>query len=493
MKVLVTETFLWYATIFMVLNIFFQIFFFFISSLMYKSNLNKSNKIQNLLKFLSIISIITSFFMVLFSFYYYLISFYKLSASKRFTKNISTFWLDFDFYNIPLVMDLFGFLIMLISFIVGFLSLKALDNRLFWKQTKYFYYFNIFTSITYFFSLTQNLMLLFILYECFLLPSFILVYYISPNKRALQASIYFILWTQIGSFFVASAIFYIVSKTNSFVFSEIKLYKFSIKEVWSLYFILFIGFGVKVPIWPFHYWLTKTHVEAPAGFSMFLSGFLVKTAIFCFYKISNLLHLEINTYFFISITLFGIIDASLKMWSQTDLKKLVAYSTIQEMNLIYLTFLLGDSHFILGGLFFCFTHSILSCLMFYLVDCIQRRFHTRSVLELSGILHTTPNLGLAIFIMCLFFFGLPGTLKFTSEFIIFSHLIELDNFNFFILIICTNFFGVIGFAKCWFNCLFGMNPKTFRYLPVDLTLKESLIINICNFLLIFPNLFLLII
>lgn len=157
------------------------------------------------------------------------------------------------------------------------------------------------------------------------------------------------------------------------------------------------------------------------------------------------------------------------------------------MNLIYLTFLLGDSYFILGGLIFCFTHSILSCLMFYLVDCIQRRFHSRSVLELSGILHTTPNLGLAIFIMCLFFFGLPGTLKFTSEFLIFSNLIELDSFSFFILIICTNFFGIIGFAKSWFNCLFGVNPKTFRYLPVDLTAKESLIIIICSLLLIFPN------
>jgi NADH:ubiquinone oxidoreductase subunit 4 (subunit M) len=159
------------------------------------------------------------------------------------------------------------------------------------------------------------------------------------------------------------------------------------------------------------------------------------------------------------------------------------------MNLIYLTFLLGDTQFILGGLFFCFTHSILSCLMFYLVDCVQRRYHTRSVLELSGILHTTPNLGICIFIMCIFFFGLPGTLKFTSEFLIFSNLIELDNFNFFILIICSNFFGIIGFSKLWFNCLFGMNPKTFRYLPVDLNMKELLIINICNFFLIFPNIF----
>jgi NADH:ubiquinone oxidoreductase subunit 4 (subunit M) len=84
--------------------------------------------------------------------------------------------------------------------------------------------------------------------------------------------------------------------------------------------------------------LTKTHVEAPAGFSMYLSGFLVKSAIFGFYKISNVLGGEISTYFFSTICIMGVVDASLKMWSQTDLKKLVAYGTIQEMNLIYLIF-----------------------------------------------------------------------------------------------------------------------------------------------------------
>jgi formate hydrogenlyase subunit 3/multisubunit Na+/H+ antiporter MnhD subunit len=71
---------------------------------------------------------------------------------------------------------------------------------------------------------------------------------------------------------------------------------------------------------------------------MYLSGFLVKTALFGFYKIINLLGNEINSVFFSSICIIGIIDSSLKMWGQTDIKKLVAYGTIQEMNIIYLTF-----------------------------------------------------------------------------------------------------------------------------------------------------------
>jgi NADH:ubiquinone oxidoreductase subunit 4 (subunit M) len=71
---------------------------------------------------------------------------------------------------------------------------------------------------------------------------------------------------------------------------------------------------------------------------MYLSGFLVKSAVYGFYKLTNLLGCDINTSFFSTICIIGVVDSSMKMWGQTDLKKLVAYGTIQEMNLIFLTF-----------------------------------------------------------------------------------------------------------------------------------------------------------
>jgi formate hydrogenlyase subunit 3/multisubunit Na+/H+ antiporter MnhD subunit len=82
--------------------------------------------------------------------------------------------------------------------------------------------------------------------------------------------------------------------------------------------------------------LTKTHVEASAGFSMYLSGFLVKTALYGFYKYVSILGTGINTTFFIAIAGVGVVDASIKMFSQVDLKKLVAFCTVQEMNMIYM-------------------------------------------------------------------------------------------------------------------------------------------------------------
>jgi len=86
--------------------------------------------------------------------------------------------------------------------------------------------------------------------------------------------------------------------------------------------------------------------------------------------------------------------------------------------------------------------------MFYLVDCIQRRYHTRVISEISGILHTTPNLGISILLMQILYSGLPGTLKFLSEFYIFSGLICTAPFSVILLMYGANFFGLIGFSKC---------------------------------------------
>ena len=106
---------------------------------------------------------------------------------------------------------------------------------------------------------------------------------------------------------------YLITVVGSINFLDIKLYEFSQLESFLLYFFLFMGFGFKVPLWPFHYWLTKTHVEAPAGFSMYLSGFLVKSAVYGFYKLTNLLGNDINTTLFSTICIIGIVDSSLKM------------------------------------------------------------------------------------------------------------------------------------------------------------------------------------
>jgi NADH-quinone oxidoreductase subunit M len=155
------------------------------------------------------------------------------------------------------------------------------------------------------------------------------------------------------------------------------------------------------------------------------------------------------------------------------------------MNLIYLAFCWGDSCAILGGILFCITHAALSTLMFFLVDCIQKRFNSRNLTEIAGLLQATPNLGIAIIIMCILYAGLPNTLKFTSEFYIFIGLLETSIIYTSLLIFIANVIGLVGFSKCWFNVVFGINFKQKTIASFDLTLKELLILSLtCVFLVI---------
>lgn len=163
------------------------------------------------------------------------------------------------------------------------------------------------------------------------------------------------------------------------------------------------------------------------------------------------------------------------------------------MNIIYLVFCWGDSTNITAGILFCITHAFLSTLMFFLVDCIQRRYFTRSVIEISGILQKTPNLGISILHMGIFYAGMPGTLKFTSEFYIWSAFMEIAPLSAFLVIYIATCLGLIGFSKLWFDVIFGMSTKNNNLSKLDLTLKEFFIIGL-SFIMLFvscysPNLF----
>ena len=386
--------------------------------------------------------------------------------------------------NIDFIFDFFGLFLIILAFIVGYISILTLDTRLNFNNLNHIYYFNIFIIIIYFYVSVNNILLFFLLYEFLMVPSFFIIYYLSNSRRSTQSSLYFIMWTQLGSFLVLIAISYIIFLTNFIKISDLIYFKFTKNESIFLFIFIFLGFGFKVPVWPFHYWITKTHVEAPSGFSIYLSGFLVKSALYGFYKIFA--NLTINFYVtpFLILCLFSIVDASLKMWGQTDLKKLVAYGTIQEMNWIYLSLCIGDSFLLYVSIIFTITHALLSTLMFFLVDCIYRRYNSRSIIEVNGINHNLPNLSISIIIMILFFSGLPGSIKFISEFCILSTLIDLMPFITIIVLFISNVLGLIGFSKVWFNSLFGSVKKNTKNYNIDLSYKELYIIWL-NFIFMF--------
>jgi NADH:ubiquinone oxidoreductase subunit 4 (subunit M) len=117
------------------------------------------------------------------------------------------------------------------------------------------------------------------------------------------------------------------------------------------------------------------------------------------------------------------------------------------MGLVYLTMCFGDTTAMLGGFVFSITHALLSSIFFFLVDAVSRRFYTRNIVEINGILHLSPNLGIVILLSCVFCSGLPGTLKFISELYIFAGLFDITPLSTIIVLFGANFFGLIGFSK----------------------------------------------
>lgn len=357
--------------------------------------------------------------------------------------------------NTQLVTNPFSDVLVILSLLVTCISWIYLSERYLYKTTSASAYFLIFVVLTVNMCFSNNLLTMFIFFELLFVPSLFFVYRYGYAKKIDKTIHFLLLWTLCGSFLCLTGLVYLYSITKTLYLSNLVHCHFSVYEQNLLFLIFFIGFGVKVPVWPFHYWLTKVHVEAPTGFSIFLSGFLVKTAFFCFYNFYLLFFSPFGRICALAIICWGFFDASVRMWASTDIKRLVAYATIQEMNLIMaFLFMLPSTNYIFLNIFLL-VHGVLSSFLFYLVDNIQKRSHTRNLSALSGFAITAPKLHYFIWIAVLVFRGFPFFIKFFIEW----ELLHAFYVNFGILgfgfFAFAAIFGVLGFCRIWFSVLYG--------------------------------------
>lgn len=379
--------------------------------------------------------------------------------------------------------------IILLALLTTLISWFFLSERHIIKKTFFTFYFSIFMIITFNMVYTNNLLSMFVFFELLFVPSLFFVYKFGYTKKVNKTITYLLLWTLSGSLLVLCGLAYLFTITKTLQWGVLNTIKFSIYEKNVLFLIFFFGFGVKIPLWPFHYWLTKVHVDAPTGFSMFLSGYLVKTAFYCltyFYFLFITPFTKIVTLVFI---ICGLLDASLRMWAVSDIKKLIAFATVQEMNLILLLFVLLNNSMLLLVNIFLLIHGVLSIFLFYLVDQVQKQSATRNIMNLSGFSYV-KGLNLLIWSAILIFRGFPLFIKFFIEWELLTTLIiNFDMFGF-IIFFCVNFFGVLGFCRIWFIVLYGYpstSIKSFTILKKDFTVGVFLVtilflLNFCIYL-----------
>ena len=381
----------------------------------------------------------------------FLIYFFKL----YFIHVYSFFFNYLNFFSNYLNFFFFSDTLICLALFITAVSWIFLGERYQFNNIFFLMYFFIFIICTIGMVSTSNLLVMIIFFEFLFLPSLFFVYKFGYSHKVEKTIYYLLLWTMTGSLLVLSGTAYLFSITNDLNINNLLYLKFSNYENNILMLLFFFGFGVKIPIWPFHYWLTKVHVEAPTGFSIFLSGFLVKTAFFCLVYFYQLFITPFFKNIILCFILIGSFDASLRMWSVTDIKRLIAFATIQDLISIFSFFVLLVIIFYSILNLFLLVHGILSGFLFFLVDQVYKQFMTRQLSGIAGINKLSPTLHAIVWFAILIFRGFPIFIKFFIEY---ELLIEMIN-NFYILgalyFFIISFFGVIGFSRVWLSMLYG--------------------------------------
>ena len=319
---------------------------------------------------------------------------------------------------------------------------------------------------------TKTFIGFFFFYECLLVPSFFILYKFAKTRRCVEAAYLMFFWTQFGALFLIFSFLYLFAITGSTAFQVSEIFAFSRFESNFLFACWFIGFGVKLPIWPFYGWLPKAHVEASTNFSIFLSGVLVKFAFFGLLKCLLTLKIEPTLIYVYPFLIVGLIDSVFKLFYQIDLKKLVAYSTVVEMHWLTFCIISGQSGLLLSGFCMLISHALMSTNSFLLVDALNRRFKTRLITEIGGVNFLCPKLFLAILVNLLIFLGFPGSLFFIAETLFFSFLFDLFPICGILFVFLLYFCAPIFFFRSWMNAMFGLTRTLSSAIPVDLLNKE---------------------
>lgn len=379
----------------------------------------------------------------------------------------------------------FGDAIVILCLIVGLVCLELLGPKNFFQSVNNLSIFFFFTFFIILMTSTANLLIMFISFEFIFLPTVYFAYTLGYTKKIDNASKMLIYWTLFGSFLVLSNLGYLYYQYKTLNYFFLTEKSFSQQESLFLFFNFLLGFGIKIPIAPLHFWLLKVHVEAPTAFSIYLSGFLVKSALYCFYMFLSLFsNNNLYTYLIVWV-LYSLIISTLGLARQVDIKKLIAWATVQEMSFILLFLLLKQLMLTHTCILFTLLHGLMSSYMFYLVDMLQRRYKTRSLKYITGLNMFFPDLTKYVWFLILLFSGFPFTIKFFIEWSLISLLLETNKIILLSVIFFINFLGVIFFCKIMFTVLYGTPAKQDTELEFfEIQKKEKTILQLLLFTII---------
>jgi NADH-quinone oxidoreductase subunit M len=269
--------------------------------------------------------------------------------------------------------------------------------------------------------LAQDLFLFYIFWEFTLVPMYFIIG-IWGGPRRVYAAIKFFLYTMAGSILMLLAILWLGIYGNTFSVPEL-IEKGNIPaniQIW-LFLAFTIAFAIKVPMWPVHSWLPDAHVEAPTAGSVILAGVLLKMGTYGFIRFNIPLFPDATVQAAPWIALFatiGIIYGAWVSYAQSDVKKLVAYSSVSHLGFVMLGLFALNPEGVAGSILQMINHGISTGALFLLIGMIYEQTHTREIKVYGGLWKITPIFGVFMLISALSSMGLPGLNGFVGEFTI---------------------------------------------------------------------------
>lgn len=355
--------------------------------------------------------------------------------------------------------------------------------------------------------ISLDMFLFYIFWEVMLIPMYFIIG-IWGGKERIYASIKFFIYTMAGSLLMLIAIIwlgvYVKNLSGSFSSDLLVLYKNAPKiplEVQKYLFLaFFISFAIKVPIFPLHTWLPDAHVQAPTAGSVILAGVLLKMGTYGLLRFNLPLFPQSSVYFsgFISVlAVIGIIYGALVAMVQTDMKKLVAYSSVSHLGFVVLGIFAMTPESVQGAIIQMVNHGLSTGALFLLVGMIYDRTHNREISYYGGIAKLVPVYSTFLLFVSLSSIGLPGLNGFIGEFLILlgSYKSNVLSNNWYTIFAATGvIFAAVYLLWMYQRVVFGTVKNEKLNELTDLTLKEIFILSVLGIFIvwlgIYPSTFL---
>jgi NADH-quinone oxidoreductase subunit M len=356
------------------------------------------------------------------------------AAPFKFIEGSANNWIPSIGAGYVLGIDGISFLLIMLTTLLGFISIlsswTAIENRV----KEYYIWFLVLQTGMLGVFMALDFFLFFVFWEAMLVPMYLLIG-IWGGPRKLYAAIKFFLYTLTGSVLMLLAILFLYfhhqNVTQVYTFSITALYQTAPQipfqyAIW-LFLAFFVGFAIKVPMFPFHTWLPDAHVEAPTAGSVILAGVLLKMGTYGFVRFSLPFFPQVlsspNTFlsvtvrgWMIALSIIGIIYGALVSLMQKDMKKLVAYSSVSHLGFCTLGIFALNPAGLSGSVLQQINHGISTGALFLIVGILYERRHTREISEYGGISNVMPVYATITMIMFLSSMGLPLLNGFVGEF-----------------------------------------------------------------------------